>query len=127
LRQSGCAVNAALCKRAFDLLRSNQRARRVVHTDIFRVVANPIQTSPNGILPKFTARENRADFFEPCVGSDFSNLIMPLFTRDEDDFAHAIGVLKRADCVGDHWFVRDYGKQFIEPHALAAAAGYENR
>jgi hypothetical protein len=28
--------------------------------------------------------------------------------------------------VGDHRFVRDYGKQFIEPHALAAAAGYND-
>jgi len=28
--------------------------------------------------------------------------------------------------VSDHWFARDYGKQFIEPHALAAATGHEN-
>jgi hypothetical protein len=28
--------------------------------------------------------------------------------------------------MSDHRFVRDYGKQFIETHALAAAAGYDD-
>jgi hypothetical protein len=28
--------------------------------------------------------------------------------------------------MGDHGFARDYSKQFIEPHALAAAAGYND-
>jgi hypothetical protein len=28
--------------------------------------------------------------------------------------------------MSDHRFPRDYGKQFIEPHALAAAAGYND-
>jgi hypothetical protein len=48
---------------------------------------------------------------------------MPLFTRDYDDFAYGLRAVERADCVSDHWFPRDYGKQFIEAHALAAAAG----
>src|SRR5215475_4214505 len=28
--------------------------------------------------------------------------------------------------MSDYWFTSDYGKQFIEPHALAAAAGYDD-
>src|SRR5262245_17565043 len=115
-----------MLKRAFDLLRSNQRARRIVHGDIFRVAIDAIQASPNGILPTFTTWDNRADFFESCTGSDFSNFIMPLFTRDDDDFAYGLRALKRADCVSDHRFARDHGKQFIEAHALAAAAGYDD-
>ena len=51
---------------------------------------------------------------------------MLLFTRDKDDFADAIGALERTNCVSDHRLARDYGKQFIEPHALAAAAGYND-
>ena len=51
---------------------------------------------------------------------------MPFFTRHDYDFAYGSRALERADCVSDHWFARDYGKQFIEPHALAAATGYEN-
>ena len=51
---------------------------------------------------------------------------MLLFTRDKDDFADAIGALERTNCVSDDRLARDYGKQFIEPHALAAAAGYDD-
>jgi hypothetical protein len=28
--------------------------------------------------------------------------------------------------MGNYRFARDYGKQFIKPHALAAAAGYDD-
>ena len=48
---------------------------------------------------------------------------MPLFTSDEDDFADATSALERTDCVSDHWFAGDHGKQFVESHALAAATG----
>jgi hypothetical protein len=58
-------MDAALLERAFDLFRSNQRARRVVHCDIFRLVIDAIQASPNGILSTFAAGDNRADFLEP--------------------------------------------------------------
>jgi hypothetical protein len=51
---------------------------------------------------------------------------MPLFTPHDYDFAYGNRALKRAGCVSDHRFARDYGKQFIEPHALAAATGHEN-
>jgi hypothetical protein len=51
---------------------------------------------------------------------------MPLFTPHDYDFAYGSRELKRADCVSDHRFARDDGKQFIEPHALAAAAGYND-
>src|SRR4026207_1697827 len=51
---------------------------------------------------------------------------MLLFTRDEDDFADAIGALESADCMSDNRFACDYGKQFIEPHALTAAGGYND-
>jgi hypothetical protein len=120
-------MDAALLKSAFDLLRSNQRARRVVHGDIFRVAIDAIQASANGILPAFAAGDNRPDFFEPCTGSDFSNFIMPFFTCHDYDFAYGSRVIECADCMGDYWFARDYGKQLIEPHALAAAAGYDDR
>jgi hypothetical protein len=119
-------MDAALLERAFDLFRSNQRARRVVHGDVFRVAIDAIQSSPNGILSTFAAGDNRADFFEPCTRSDFSDSIMPLFTRHDYDFAYGNRALKRADRVSDHRFAGDWGKQFIEPHALAAAAGYDD-
>ena len=51
---------------------------------------------------------------------------MPVFTRHDYDFVYGSRVLERADWVSDHWFARDYGKQLIEPHALAAATGHEN-
>jgi hypothetical protein len=51
---------------------------------------------------------------------------MPLFTRDDDDFVYGLRALERADCMSNHWFAGDYGKQFIESHALAAAAGYDD-
>jgi len=119
-------VNTALRKRAFDLLRSNQRARRVVHSNIFRVAIDPIQASPNGILSTFTAGNNRPDFFEPFVSTDTFDFIMPFFTPHDDDFAYGLRVLERADCVSDHWFARDCSKQLIEPHALAAATRYDD-
>jgi hypothetical protein len=86
-----------------------------------------IQPSSNGILPTFTAWDNRADFFEPRTGTNFSNFIMPLLTRHDYNFAYRSRPLERADGVSEDWFVRNYRKQFIEPHALAAAAGYDDR
>jgi hypothetical protein len=97
-----------------------------VHGDIFRVAIDATQASPNGILSTFAAGDNREDFFEPPVSTDFSDFIMPVFTRHDYDFAYGSCVLERADCVSDYWFARDYGKQLIEPHALAAAAGYDD-
>src|SRR6478735_2108370 len=119
-------MDAALLEGAFDLSRSNQRTRRVVHGDIFRVAIDATQASPNGILSTFAAGDNRVNLFESCTRSDFFDFIMPLFTRHDYDFANGSRALKRADCVGDHRFARDYGKQFIEPHALAAAASYND-
>src|SRR5262245_21862479 len=119
-------MGAGLLERAFDLLRRNQRARRVVHTDVLRTAIDAIQASPNGILPTFPTPDNRADFFEPCTGNEFCNFIMPLLTRHDDDFAYRSRALERADCVSDYWLAGNYGKQFIESHALATAAGYEN-
>ena len=60
-------MDVALLERAFDLFRSNQRPRRVVHGDIFRIAVDAIQASPYGILSTFAAGDNRADFFEPCT------------------------------------------------------------
>jgi hypothetical protein len=97
-----------------------------VHGNIFRVVIDAIQASPNGILPTFAAGDNRQDFFEPPVSTDFSDFIMPVFTRHDYDFAYGSCVLERADYVSDHGFAGDYSKQFIEAHALAAATGHEN-
>jgi hypothetical protein len=119
-------MNAAALERAFDLLGSNQRTSCIVHGNIFRVATNAIQASPNGILPTFTAADNRPDFVEPGVATDFSDFIMSFFTRHDYDFAYRSRALERADCVSDHRFTCDYGKQFIEPHALAAAAGYDD-
>jgi hypothetical protein len=120
-------MGAALLERAFDLLRRNQRARRVVHTDVLRTVIDAIQASPNGILPTFPTPDNRADFFEPCTANEFCNFIMLLFTRHNHDFAYRSRALERADCVSDYWFSGNYGKQFIESHALATAAGDDDR
>ena len=58
-----------------------------MHGDIFRVAIDAIQASPNGILPTFAAGDNRPDLFEPFVANDFSDFIMPIFTRHDDDFA----------------------------------------
>jgi hypothetical protein len=119
-------MEAALLERALDLLEGNQGARRVVHSDIFRVAIDAIQASAYRILPAFAAGDNRADFFEACTGSDFFNFIMPFFTRHDYNFAYRVRALECADCVSDNWFARYYGKQFIEAHAVAAAAGYDD-
>src|SRR5215470_17939411 len=108
-------MDAALLKRAFDLLGSNQRARCVVYGDVFRVAINATQAGPNGILPTFAPWNNRADFFESCAGNNFSDLIVTLFTRHDYDFEERGRALERADCVSDDWFARDKGKQFIKP------------
>jgi hypothetical protein len=97
-----------------------------MHSDVLCVAIDAIQASPNGILPAFTAGDNSADFFEPCIGSDFSNFIMPLFTRGDDDFGYGLRALERVDGVSDNWFAGNYGKQFIEAHPLTAAAGYDD-
>jgi hypothetical protein len=119
-------VGAALLEHAFDLLRRNQRARCVVHGDIFCVAIYAIQASPNGILPTFPTTDNCADFFEPSTGNNFCDFVMPLFTCHNDDFAYRSRAVERADCVSDYRLTSNYGKQFVEPHALAAAAGYDD-
>jgi len=98
-----------------------------VHTDVLRTAIEAIQASPNGILPTFPTPDNRANFFEPCTGNKFCNFIMPSFTRHNDDFAYRNRAFERADCVSDYWFAGNYGKQFIESHALATPAGYDDR
>ena len=60
-------MDAALLERAFDLFRSNQRARRIVNGDIFCDVIDATQARPNRILSTFTDRDDRADFFELCT------------------------------------------------------------
>ena len=115
-------MNSALLKRAFDLFRRNQRARRIVHGDVFRFGIDPIQASPNRILSAFTAGDDRAHLLKARIATDFSDFIMPFFSRHDYDFAGGRRVLERTDCVSDHWFARDCGKQFIESHALATAA-----
>jgi hypothetical protein len=119
-------MNAALLESPFDFLWINQRAGRVVHGDIFRLAIDMIQASPNGILPAFATGNNRADFFEPCAGHDFPDFIMTLFTRHDYDFTDGSRALKGAHRVSNHRFARDCGKQLIEPHSLAAAAGYDD-
>jgi hypothetical protein len=119
-------VNTALRDREFDLLASNQWARRVVHGDIFRVAIDSIQASANGILPTFAARDNRPDLSESRAGSDFLEFIMPLFARNNDDFAYGLRAFERADCMSNHGFVSNCDEQFIEAHSLAAAAGYDD-
>jgi hypothetical protein len=90
------------------------------------VAIDTIQASPNGILPAFTAGDDRPNFLEPRVATDLSNFMMPFFTRHDYDFGYRSRALERADCMSDHRFTRDYGKQFIETHALAAARGYDD-
>ena len=51
---------------------------------------------------------------------------MPIFTRHDYDFVDGSRAIECADWVSDYWFARDYGKQLIESHALAAATGDEN-
>jgi hypothetical protein len=103
-------VQAALLERALDLFRSNQRTRRIVHCDVSCVAIDTIQPSSNGILPALATGHNRANSFETGIGSDFSNFIVPLFTRDHDDFAYGTRALECTNCVSDHWFASNYGK-----------------
>jgi hypothetical protein len=119
-------MDAALFECALDLLRSNQRPRRVVHGDVSSVTLNAIQSSPNRILPTLPTANNGPDFSKSSGGTDFSDFIMRLFTRHNDDFADRNRALKRADCVSDDGFSRNDRKQFIGPHPLAAAAGYDD-
>src|SRR4030095_5414041 len=103
-------MDATLIERALDLFRSNQRARRIVHGDIFRFAINLIQTGTNGILPAFAAGDDRPDFFKAGVATDFSNFIMSFFTRHDYDLAYRRCMLERANCMSDHRLPSDYGK-----------------
>jgi hypothetical protein len=51
---------------------------------------------------------------------------MTLVARHDHEFAYGIRAFKGAHRVSDHRFARDYGKQLIKPHTLAAAAGYDD-
>jgi hypothetical protein len=51
---------------------------------------------------------------------------MPLFARYDYDFTYGFRAFERAYCMSNHWFVRNCDEQFIEAHALAAAAGYDD-
>src|SRR5262245_21057780 len=119
-------MDAAPRERSFNLLRHNQRTRRVVHGNVFRFAIDAIQAGPNGILPAFAAGDDCADFFEPCSRRDFSDFAMTLFTRHDEDFAYRSRALERTNCVSDNWLTGDDGKQLIKPHSLAAAAGYDD-
>src|SRR5262245_28370376 len=113
-------MDAALLKRALDLFRRNQRPRRIVHGDIVRVAINLIQPGTNRILPAFAARYDRPHFLEAASASDCSDFFMSFLTRHDYDLAYRTCILERTNCMSDHRFARDYGEQFIEPHALAA-------
>src|SRR5205814_10660839 len=64
LDQGGGTMYPALLEDAFDLFGGDQRARRIMHSDIFRVGTKTIQTSAHGILMLFAISNNRADFVE---------------------------------------------------------------
>src|SRR5215469_7226965 len=119
-------MDAAQLKRALDLFRSNQWPRRIVHGDIVRVAINLIQTRTNRILPAFAAGHDGPHFFEAGSATDFSDFIMSFLTPYDYDFAYRTCMLERTNCMSDHRFASDYSEQFIEPHALAAAAGYDD-
>jgi hypothetical protein len=46
---------------------------------------------------------------------------MSIFARNDDDFVNGTGALERMERMCNHRFPGDGRKQFVEPHALAAA------
>ena len=81
---------------------------------------------PNAFLPAFTTNDSRAEFLQACVASNSSNFFMSFFTRNDDDFADRTRNVERTHRVSNYRFARDHGKQFVESHALTAAAGDDN-
>ena len=50
-----------------------------------------IQASANGILTTFAAGNDRPNFFEILIANDFFDFIMPIFTRNDNDFTDTAG------------------------------------
>ena len=66
-------MDTALLEHTLDLFRSDQRPRRIVHSNIFRFAINPIQTGSNRILPAFTADVTSG--FSLLVKLDYGSLL----------------------------------------------------
>jgi hypothetical protein len=92
-----------------------------MHSNVFGAGIEAIETSANRILTTFAARGNRTNFFEASSAADLSDLVMLIFARNDDDFVNGSGALERMERMRNHRFPGHDRKQFVEPHALAAA------
>jgi hypothetical protein len=91
LSQGRGTMHLAPLKNVLDLLRSDQRARGVVDSNIASIRAKISQTSTNGILSTLAASDNGPNFFEALTARELSDLIASIASRDDDYFADAIG------------------------------------
>jgi hypothetical protein len=80
-----------------------------------------IQTSANRILATFAAHDNRRDFPKVFSVADLSDLFMSIFAGNDNDFVNRTRAFERTERMRNHRFPGDGRKQFVEPHALAAA------
>jgi hypothetical protein len=113
----------ALLEDALNLFRGDQRARRIMDSDIFRVGTKAIQTGAHGILTMFATRNNRVDFFEIFIADDLFDFTMSIFASHNDDFINGSGALERQNRMRDRRFPGNCHKQFVKTRAPAATGG----
>ena len=64
---------------------------------------------------------------KPCASDDCFVIREPLGSTHEDDVADGLGLLESGDGMGHDWLVVERGEELVEAHALAAAAGDDDR
>src|SRR5437667_10895519 len=95
-------MGATLLEDALDLLRSNQRTRGIMHSNIFCVGAQARQTSAHGILPMFAANNDGSDLLKASITCNLSDFGMSIFADDDHEVAARTCLLERADDTYNH-------------------------
>ena len=86
-----------------------------------------IESGANGIVAMLAATHNRLDLLKALLADELFNVTMSIFARDDDDRRDGFGILEGGNGVCDDRFAVNFGKEFIETHATAAARRHDNR
>jgi hypothetical protein len=110
-------VYPALLEDAFDLVRGDQRARRIMDGNVAYRRFEMTQAGPNGVLAMFATRNERPNFFEIFIAGDCLDLRVSVFTCDHNDLVDRGSALKYVYGVRDNRSAGDRRKQLVETHA----------
>ncbi len=112
---------------AFDLLGSNKRTRSIMYRNVLRALSlspnllKVIESGAKGIVAMLAATHNRLNLLKALLADELLNVTMSIFARDDDDRRDGSGIFKRSDRVCDDRFAVNFGEEFVETHATAAA------